>query len=384
MPLACQADAFELPDDILYFNCASQGPAPRVAAEAGRRAVDRKARPWEPERQRLGAEMDRARAQFASLINADPSTIALTGATSYGVAIAARNLSLEAGGRILVLESQFPSNYYAWQRLADRRGGGLAVVRRPDGGDWTSAVLETLAADPRIGIVALPQVHWVDGGVLDLARIAPVVRDRGAAFVLDATQSIGAMPLDVAALDPDFLACSAYKWLLSPDQAGYLYVAPRHWEGEPLEYNHQVRIGDGPMSLTPGYGDRFLPGARRFDVGIADTMIHMPMACAAMELILGWGVERIAGYLEPITDRIAALAESRGWWVPPKPHRARHFTGITLPFPVAPDLDARLAAEGCYIALRDARIRVSPYLYNRVEQVDYLFDALDRAVRAAA
>lgn len=384
MALECQADLFEIPEDILYFNCAAQGPAPRTAAEAGRRAIDRKARPWERARQNLPGEMERTRVQFAALINGDPECVALTGATSYGVAIAARNMRLQRGQSVLVLESQFPSNYYAWQRLAAAQGGTLRVVKRPDDGDWTSAVLEALSADTGIGLVTLPQVHWVDGGVLDLAAIAPAIHALGAGFVIDATQSIGAMPFDVVALDPDFVACSAYKWLLSPDQTGYLYVAPRHLDGEPVEHNHAGRIGDGPMTQGPGYGDRFKPGARRYDQGAADAMIHMPMAVAAMDAVLSWGVPEIGAYLAPLIDRIADHAEARGWGVPPKAHRSPHFIGLSVPHEVAFDLDVRLAGEGVYLSLRDGRIRIAPHLFNRVEQADALFVALDRHLRQAA
>lgn len=384
MTLDCQADLFEVPDHILYVNCAAQGPAPKRAAEAGRRAVERKSRPWEKARQDLPAEMERTRVQFAALINGDPECVALTGATSYGIAIAARNMRLERGQSILVLESQFPSNYYAWERLAAACGGTIRVVTRPTDGDWTSAVLDALATDSAIGVVTLPQVHWVDGGVLDLARIAPAVHALGAGFVIDATQSIGAMPFDVAALNPDFVTCSAYKWLLSPDQTGYLYVAPRHLDGEPVEHNHASRIGAGPMTHGPGYGDRFKPGARRYDQGAADAMIHMPMAVAAMDQLLAWGVPEIGAYLAPIIDRIADQAEMRGWSVPPKAHRSPHFIGLSVPHPIVSDLDVRLARENVYLSLRDGRVRIAPHLFNRMEQVEGLFAALDRHLRQAA
>jgi len=384
MTLGCQAHLFDLPEDILYFNCAAQGPAPKAATAAGHRGVDRKAHPWDPDRGSLPAEMERTREQFAALINAEADQIALSTATSYGIAIAANNLSIKPGQTILVLESQFPSNYYAWIRLARRDGGEIRVVRRPADGDWTAAVLEHLQPGAPVAIVTLPQVHWVDGGVLDLAAIADATHALGAAFVIDATQSIGAMPFDVQRLDPDFVACSAYKWLLSPDQTGYLYVAPRHLDGEPIEHNHQGRIGDTPMTHGPGYGDRYKAGARRFDQGAADSMIHVPMAVAAMDQILDWGVEAIAATLAPIVDRIAAQAEARGWAAPPKAHRSPHFIGLSLPFAVAADLDARLAAQGTYLSLRDGRIRISPYLYNTEDQVDRLFAVLDREVRSAA
>lgn len=373
---------FDLSDDVIYMNCAAQGPAPKAAADAGRRAVDRKARPWEPERNNLGQEMVRARDLFAGFIGASGADIALTTATSYAVAVAARSITLEAGQTVVVLESQFPSNLYAWQLLAERSGASVVVVPRPADGDWTRAVLESLS--PETGLVTLPIVHWVDGGVLDLGPIADVAHAQGAAIFIDATQSIGVLPLDIARIDPDYVACSAYKWLLSPDQCGYLYVAPRRQHGEPVEHNHAGRIGDGPMTLSPGYGTRFQPGARRYDQGAADAMIHVPMAVSAMEQIATWGIDAVAAGIMPVVDRIAEEAEARGWWAPPKAHRSPHFIGLALPEPPVPDLADRLAAENVHVSLRSGRIRVAPYLFNRLEEVDTLFAALDRHLRAAA
>ncbi|MFX4220592.1 MAG: aminotransferase class V-fold PLP-dependent enzyme [Thalassobaculum sp.] len=373
---------FEIGDDVVYMNCAAQGPAPKAAAAAGRRAVDRKARPWEPERDNLAAEMTRARELFAGFIGASAADIALSTATSYAVATAANSLTLEAGQTVVVLEGQFPSNLYAWQILAERSGASMVVVPRPANGDWTGAVLEHLG--PQTGLVALPNVHWVDGGVLDLGPIADATHAQGAALFIDATQSIGVLPLDIARLDPDYVACSAYKWLLSPDQCGYLYVAPRRQHGMPVEHNHAGRVGDGPMTLSPGYGSRFQPGARRFDQGAADSMIHVPMAVAAMEQIRDWGLAAIANGIAPVIDRIADEAQTRGWWVPPKAHRSPHFIGLAMPQPPTPDLAERLAAENVHVSLRSGRVRVAPYLFTRMEEVDVLFRALDRAVRSAA
>ena len=191
--------------------------------------------------------MTRSRELFAGFIGADAADIALTGATSYAMAVAAANLRLEPGRTVVMLEAQFQSNYYVWRRAAERDGGRVVIVPRPADGDWTAAVLERLGDDT--GLVALPQAHWVDGGTLDLVPIADAAHAEGAALVIDATQSIGADPFDVRRIDPDFVACSAYKWLLSPDQSGYLYVAPRHHQGVPIEHNHATRIGDGPMTL---------------------------------------------------------------------------------------------------------------------------------------
>lgn len=373
-PLGDQRHLFDLPEDVLYFNMAAQGPAPIAAAEAGVRAVGRKRCPWDPERQKLAAEMDQSRELFAGLIGAEGRDIALTTATSYATAVVANNVKLEPGQEILVLEAQFPSNYYVWQKVAKRDDATVIAVPRLENGDWTSAVLERITE--RTGLVSLPNVHWTDGGMIELTAVSKAIHAVGALFVVDATQSVGALPFDVKVLDPDFVAVSAYKWLLSSDQSGYLYVAPRHQNGIPIEDNHATRKSEASMDTSAGYGDAYADGARRFDQGAADTMIHVPMAVEAMRQIAEWTPERIAASLEPLVDRIAALSEERGWRVPPKAHRSPHFIGA-LPAAVPEGFMAKTASAKCYISLRANNIRISPYLFNRDEEVDRLFQILD-------
>lgn len=108
-------------------------------------------------------------------------------------------------------------------------------MRREPGQSWTDSVLA--GCDERVAVVSVPQVHWTDRSLVDLDAVARRARQIGAALVVDASQSTGAMPLDVTALDPDFLVTMGYKWLLGPFALGYLYVAERHREGTALEDN---------------------------------------------------------------------------------------------------------------------------------------------------
>jgi selenocysteine lyase/cysteine desulfurase len=94
--------------------------------------VDRKFHPWSPDRANVGQEKEACRALFASLIGATGEDVALNASTSFGIAAAARNLSVRKGQEIVLLEGQFPSNYYAWRKVAERDGGILRVVARPD------------------------------------------------------------------------------------------------------------------------------------------------------------------------------------------------------------------------------------------------------------
>ena len=97
--------------------------------------------------------------------------------------------------------------------------------------------------DASVRIASLPHCYWADGSALDLVRIGAACRAQRTALVLDLTQSWGAMPIDLPAVDPDFAVAAGYKWLLCPYGSGLMYVAPRHHEGRPLEENWAGRTG---------------------------------------------------------------------------------------------------------------------------------------------
>lgn len=379
MSLGNQKHLFDIPEGITYMNCASQTPCLIASAEAGRRGVDRKFHPWSPDRANVGQEKEACRALFASLIGATGEDVALTASTSFGIAAAARNLSVRKGQEIVLLEGQFPSNYYAWRKVAERDGGLLRVVARPDDFDWTSAVLDAIG--PETGLVSLPNCHWTDGSLVDLERIGPVCRDQGIPLVVDATQTVGAVKTDVAVIQPAFMTVSVYKWLLSPDLMAFTYVAPDYQDGVPVEDNHQGR-GDVPsMEYTPGYSDIYAPGARRFDMGAADSMILLPICKAALEQVNAWGVAAIQESLRVLTDAIAERAEAIGLIVPPRHQRVGNFIGLRSHTPLPDGLLDHLRGEGVHVALRGGAIRVSPYLFNDRADVDRLFEVLEPALR---
>ena len=269
--LACQRRRFDIPDDVAYLNCAYISPLLNTVRDAGIAGTRRKSHPWEIFPRDFFTDAEEARGLFAELIGATANDVALGSAASYGIATAARNLPVQPGQRILVLQDQFPSNVYSWHALAKESNGTMLALQRPQDDDWTRAVLEEL--DERVAIAALAHVHWTDGAMLDLVRIGARCREVGAALVIDGTQSVGALPFDVNAIQPDFLAVATYKWLLGPYSAGFIYVAPKWQEGTPLEHNWINREGSEDFSNLVDYRDNYQPGARRYDVGERATSI---------------------------------------------------------------------------------------------------------------
>lgn len=359
-----------MPDDVCYLNTSYMAPQLRVVRSAGKAAIDWRSRPWDITAKDFFKRVEEARARFAGLIGATAECIALVPAASYGIATAAANLRFRRGDAILLLEGEYPSNFYAWQRLAEEREGSLVRIERPADGDWTEAVLQRL--DSSVRIASLPHCYWVDGSCLDLVRIGAACRSAGTALVLDMTQSCGAMPIDMSAIDPDFAVAAGYKWLLCPYQSGFLYVAPRHHDGRPLEENWAGRAGAENFAQLVPYKRAYQPGARRFDVGERSNFTLVAQALAALQQLEEWSILRIAETLRLLTRDIADRCSGLGLISAPAPVTAPHIVGFRLPPRAPADLVARMAADGVYASLRGEWLRLSPHLHVNGDDLDRL------------
>jgi selenocysteine lyase/cysteine desulfurase len=373
-PLGAQREAFEVPREIAYFNTASLSPQLRRVREAGERALERRGRPWTISSPDWFSEVERLRGLFGQLIGADAEGVALVTATSYGFAVAARNLRLRAGDRILVLAGEYPSGIYSWRTAARKSGAEIVTVGREPGQTWTDAILAVL--DERIRVVSVPQVHTTDGALVDLEAVADRTHALGARLVIDACQSVGVMSFDVERVRPDFLVTVGYKWLLAPFSLAYLYVAEEHRDGEPLEENWIVRVGAEDFTGLDDYSDEYQPGARRFDMG-ARTSFHLtPMAIAAIEQLLEWRVPRIAASLAETTATLAERAAALGLSPPSPDRRGPHILGLELPMEARERVLPALAGANCFVAMRGGSLRIAPHLHVTSEDVDRLIGVL--------
>jgi selenocysteine lyase/cysteine desulfurase len=379
--LACQKPHFGLPTDEHYLNCAYMSPLSLDVERAGIDGVSRKVRPSRIQASDFFTETDRARALFARLVNApDPTRVAVIPSVSYGLAVAARNLPAARGQNIVVTHEQFPANVHAWRRVATTRGVELRTVHPPDtrdgrGREWNARLLA--AIDRQTAIVALGNVHWTDGTKFDLEAVGRRAREVGAALVVDGTQSVGALPFDVQALQPDALVCATYKWLMGPYSMGFAWFGPRFDDGEPLEETWIGRAGSEDFKELVNYRDDYQPGALRYDVGERTNFALMPMAIAALEQVLGWEPARVQEYCAALTADLFDRVRVLGYAVEDPAYRGAHLFGLRAPADV--DIRAignRLRERKVFVSLRGSAIRVSPHVYNDRADVDALVEAL--------
>ena len=381
--LPSQRALFDMPRHICYLNSASYSPLPLRTQEAGRAAVRRKGTPWTLDAAFANDQHERARAAAARLINADPADIALIPSISYGVATAAKVLTIDRGARIIVLEDDHSSPVLEWQARANAQGFTVETVRRPDDVDWTSAVLAAIERPgaPPVSLASISSVHWSDGGLIDIEKVGAALRQRGATFLIDATHSAGVLTMDVRRLDPDFVIFPTYKWLLGPYGRAFLYVAKRHQGGIPLE---QTSFGrrDVRAENEVYFADlRYIDDARRFDMGERDHFISMEMASIGMEMMGDWGAAAVVQRLQMLTERIAEGVRGIGVSVPKRRVRAPHVLSLGFKGRIPAGLVEGLASEGIYVAARLRRIRISPHVFNDEADADRFVATLVKRLR---
>ena len=364
--LASQRALFDVPADVCYLNAAGWSPLPRATQEAGRAAVARKGQPWKLAPEFADVQHERARKAAAALIGADPSDVALVSSIGYGVAIAGKILKPARGSRVLVLANDHTSPVLEWMSRAEQQGFVVEAVPQPADGDWTAAVLAAIARPgaPPLALASISSIHWSDGGLVDVVTVSDALRRHGAAFLLDATHSVGIMPTDVKALDPDFLLFPTYKWVLGPYGRAFVYVAKRHQDGVPLEQTAFGRRDVRAENATYFADTRYLPDARRFDMGERDHFISMEMAAIGMEMIAAWGAAALSQRLSHVTRTIADALSDRGVHILDERLRAPHILSLGFPGGAPDGLFQALAAAQIYVAPRLGRMRIAPHVYN--------------------
>lgn len=369
-----------MPPGITYLNCAYMSPLMKQVEKAGVAGLKAKRNPTLISPSDFFTTSGLLRQEFAKLIRLkDAQRVAIIPSVSYGLANVAHNIRLHNSDKVIVLAEQFPSNYYPWQRLCQDSGAQLVVVAPGQsthrGKTWNEKILE--AIDNHTRVVALGHVHWADGTLFDLKAIRKRTSEVGALLVIDGTQSVGALPFDVADIQPDALVCGGYKWLMGPYAIGLAYYGPHFDKGKPIEENWINRLNSEEFAGLVNYEMDYQPGALRYDVGERSNFILAPMMLAALKQINAWKPKAIQTYCDSISRKGITLLRENGFWIEEDKYRARHLFGIRPPADLAmKTIKANLKKNHIAVSFRGDAMRVSPHLYNRERDMLKLADVL--------
>ena len=382
----CQKHLFSLPDDHHYLNGAYFSPLLKTVEAAGITGIQQKREPWHTKPHHFFEQSNQLRSLFAKLINApDANTIAIIPSASYGLSTVAKNLPDKTSKKIIIVGEQFPSNVYPWKRYCRTSGCKLQVITAPGefvdrGKVWNQRILE--AIDSETLMVAIGNVHWSDGTLFDLTKISERARDAEALLVIDGTQSVGALPLDVQSVQPDALICAGYKWLMGPYSIGMAYFGEHFRNGTPLEEGWIERKDSEDFSGLVRYAREYQPGAIRHDVGERSNFILVPMMAEALKQINAWQPDQVQSYCRNLTKELAEKLPEYGYKMEEPGRRAHHLFGIHLPKHIQPkELQEKLAANNIHVSVRGSALRISPNVYNDEQDIDALQKVLGRATR---
>jgi selenocysteine lyase/cysteine desulfurase len=357
----------------VYINSCSQGALSDAVRDAYARYLDdwdEKGAPWEYWVERGEA----ARAAFARLINADPDEVAVTTSLSAGVSALASGLRY-AGPRskVVMTDLEFPTIGQIWH-AQKARGARVQIVPPDEEGATPFEALED-AIDDETLLVSITHVSYRTGAMHDVDRIARLAHERGALVLLDAYQSIGSLPVDVRALDVDFLAAGVLKYLLGSAGLGFFYcrrgLAERVWptatgwfaDRDIFEMDHR----DYSPATT----------ASRFQSG-TPPIPAIYAGIAGIELMEEIGIAETREHVLELHSRlIDGLDELKARLVTPRRPKRRGALLCVKSTDVVELVNA-LGREGIVTSERDSNLRISPHCYNSVEDVDAVLAALAR------
>lgn len=300
-----------------FLDSACVSLAPQVAVEAISNFLERTL--WCPERSATmhHISMDdlrsEARSEIARFLHARESEIALVESTTHGLEIAAEALPLERGDRVLLCDLEFMQVALPWCQKRDRGEIEIDVVRTRGGEIHVEDIADRLGK--RTKVVAISSVQWSNGYRVDLNALGRICRERGVWLLVDATQQLGAFPIDVIETPVDFIACGGHKWLNAPFGQGFLYIRRDALArlGRPLRGYLSVEPPAGGWgnyfqtpSITPVRDYRFVEEARLFEIGGTSNYPGAVGLGASVKLLQDLGTAKIALRILQLTDQLIA------------------------------------------------------------------------------
>lgn len=386
MALTNQKQLFSIEEGITYLNGAAYSPTLKSSVLCGIEGINLKAiTPFKISGKDHFTLPEKVQKLFSQLVNiTDYQRVVVISAASYGMAIVANNIhrlpNLSSKKHIIQIQDEFPNNVYAFDRVCQTHNFTYKTITKPEvlehrGKLWNEHILEGITAET--AMVVMPHIHWIYGVKFDLECISKRCKEVGALFIIDGTQSVGALDFDVEKIQPDALICAGYKWLLGPYSIGLAYLGEFFDEGVPVEESWMHRAESDNFAKLIRYERAYRPKAQRYNMGEHSNFILMPMLEDSLTQILDWGVENIQNYTKIITQKPIKAIQELGCWLEDETYRANHLLGISLPQNI--DNQAftdKLLTKKIIISNRGVAIRVSQNVYNTEDDLWALVEIL--------
>lgn len=347
-----------------FLNTATYGQLPKRAVKAIERHLERRDELACADFLEWFDDADGIRGLIARLIHAEAGDIAFIPNAATALGLLLTGLDWRPGDRVVTLKDEFPNNLYH-PALLKQIGVEVVEAAWPEFYD---------AITPATRLVALSEVNYTNGFRAPLAEIARFLREREVLLYVDGTQSIGALQFNVREVQPDLLAVHGYKWLLCPNGAGFMYVAPglrQRLEPTVIGWrsHREWRRVDNLHHGAPVFKSE----AEKYEGGMLTFPVIYPMG-ASVEMILEIGAAAIEQRVLELAERVRTVFRNLGAKLPSdeSPHFVSPIVAGRLEGKDASRIARELHNRRILVSARHGNLRVSTHFYNNEEDIDKL------------
>ena len=365
---------FPVTERAIYLNHAAVSPPPLPTIKAVQSQLVDVSENGSVNFRNWIAVKENARQLVAAMLGARTEQVAFMRNTSDGLSTVANGLDWRPGDNVVTFRNEFPSNIYPWLRIRNAYGVEVRMCPERDGRIDLGELISLI--DDQTRIVAVSQIQYASGFRADLERIGRAARSHDALLVVDVIQALGVVPIDVQAELVDAAAAACHKWLLTPEGVGLLYLSPRA-----RERIQPTLVGWTSVPNPEDYGNfeqGWNKGTLAWETGTGSAALIHGLE-ASLKLLHEVGIQRIQAHLEILTDNLCEQLQNTTYQVLSSRRAGeksqiiciRHTAGLS---PM--DLYAHLKKHNIITAPRGDRLRISPHLYNTLEEMDALVKAL--------
>jgi len=364
----------------IWLNAAGEGPLPLVAAEALKDAVRFKCQPALADRSRFSSVPADLKRSLGRLIGVHDKDVILGNSASYGLHLLANGIPWQVRDEILVMQNDFPTNILPWLGLEQK---GVKVIQIPPQEKVLSPQEVGKTITPLTRLLCVSHVHSFTGITLEIEKMAEICRKKKIIFVVNISQSVGAMPVNVAALGADAIVAAGYKWLCGPYGTGFCWMKPELRERLQLNQAYWIAFlsqeelkNEGPLCWKE------VTSARKFDVFATANYFNFVPFKTCVDYWLDIGLGTVRTHNQKLVDKlIEGLDPDQYVLISPREGRLRSDLVVISHREKSRnnDIFQQLSRQGITTALWKGNLRVSPHLYNTGEEIDVLLESLRKA-----
>lgn len=320
----------------------------------------------------------RLKEKISRLINSNPEDIILTSSTTHGLNIFTNGISTDVCKNAAYADSEFPAVVYSWMNQEKLRGINNFLIPSKNGRIELSDV-EKVISENKIDVLTVSSVEFL-GFKNDLDALRGITNKYNAMLVVDAIQSIGAVPMDVKKHDIDFLAAGSQKWMMSPAGVGFAYIKKTIKKHVNPTYVSTMSI-DYDFTNFLDYKFNLKDSGIAYENSTPNTLGMIGLE-SSLDLFLSLGVENIFKHITSLLDRfIDGISSYKNFYVESdlsELHRSNILIFSHNDRSRNAAIQKELEEENIFIAIREGYLRVSPHLFNDEKDIDKLLESLKK------